>query len=313
MTIDKTSTIVVTGGNGFLGKALAARMASEGYVNVKTFSSRQFNLTDMAQADRMFFYFNPEAVIHLAAVVGGIGANMRNPGKFAYENAAMGLNVIELCRRYEVRKLVTVGTICSYPKFCPIPFKEQNLWEGYPEQTNAPYGIAKKMLMVLSQAYRQQYGCNFVYLLPVNMYGPEDSFDLDNSHVIPAMLRKFHETKQRGDEAVVLWGDGTPTREFLYVDDCAEAILCALEKYDGPEPINVGTGLEISMNDLAEMIKAVTMYNGTIYWDTSKPNGQPRRCLDVSRAKELLGWSSKTVLKEGLEATYGWFLQNWRK
>lgn len=299
--------IVVTGGKGFLGSALVPKLRALGH-DVDVFGSRDFDLADKASCDRMFFYYDPEIVIHLAARVGGIGANMDNPGKFCYENLAMGVNVLECARQRGTKKVITAGTICAYPKFTPVPFKEEDLWNGYPEETNAPYGLAKKMLLVMSQSYRQQYGSNFVYLLPVNLYGPNDNFDLRTSHVIPAMMRKFHEAKEKGDEQVPLWGDGTPTREFLYVDDCADAFVAALD-YDGPEPINIGSGTEISMADLAEQIKDVTAYNGSIHWDTTKPNGQPRRCLDVSRAKNLLEWSSKTALKEGLERTYRWYLE----
>lgn len=307
--MNKNSIIVVTGGKGFLGQALVERLRASGYTNVNTFSSLQFNLTSQSSAEQMFFYYNPEVVIHLAARVGGIGANLKNPGKFGYENLVMGANVVELSRKYGVKKLITAGTVCAYPEVTNVPFKEEDLWLGYPEPTNAPYGLAKKMLLVLSQAYRQQYGCNFTYLLPVNLYGPRDSFDLENSHVIPAMIRKFHEAKERGEEKVTLWGDGSPSREFLYVDDCAEAFVSAMESYDGSDPVNIGSNTETSMKDLAETVKKIVRYNGCIEWDTSRPNGQPRRCLDVSKAKELLSWSARTSLEEGLQKTYDWYLR----
>lgn len=306
--LTKSSTIVVTGGQGFLGSALVRQMETSGYTNVHTFSSKDFDLVSQSDTEKMMFYYRPDAVVHLAARVGGIGANMKNPGKFAYENLAMGINVLEQARKYDVEKVVVAGTICAYPKFTPVPFKESELWNGYPEETNAPYGLAKKMLLVMSQAYRQQYGCNYVYLLPVNLFGPRDQFDLETSHVIPAMIRKFHEAKEAGRQSVTLWGDGSPTREFLYVEDCADALLRALETYDGPEPINIGSGSEISMRDLAETIKAAVGYNGTIEWDTGRPNGQPRRCLDTTRAKDLLGWSASTNLNDGIKRTYNWYL-----
>jgi GDP-L-fucose synthase len=299
--------IVITGGNGFLGKALVANLRAKGYDDVHTFSSMEFDLVSQADTDKMFFYYRPDVVIHLAARVGGIGANMRNPGKFCYDNLAMGINVIDSAHKYGAKKLIAAGTVCSFPKFSPVPFKEDDLWKGYPEETNAPYGLAKKMLLVMCQSYRKQYGCNFTYLLPVNLYGPHDSFDLENSHVIPAMMRKFHEAKVRGDPSMTLWGDGTSTREFLYVDDCAEAFAQSMEKYDGEEPINIGTGREIPMRGLAAMIRDVVGYEGAILWDTSKPNGQPRRRLDTSRAKEMLGWESRVTLEDGLAKTYEWF------
>jgi GDP-L-fucose synthase len=305
--VGKDSRIVITGGNGFLGRSLVANLREKGYSSVDSFSSKEFDLVSQEDTKRMFFYYRPDVVIHLAARVGGIGANMKNPGKFCYENLAMGANVIEESRQGGIRKLVVAGTICAYPKFAPVPFREEDLWKGYPEETNAPYGLAKKLLLVMSQAYRKQYGCNFVYLLPVNLYGPLDSFDLEDSHVIPAMIRKFHEAHIRKDPTVTLWGDGTPTREFLYVDDCAEAFACAMERYDGDEPINIGTGREVTMGALADMISGVVGYEGSIHWDASRPNGQPRRQLDTSRAKEALGWQSKTPLEEGLRKTYEWY------
>jgi GDP-L-fucose synthase len=312
--VKKDSTIVVTGGNGFLGQAVIRQLHDQEYSNVQTFHSHDFDLTSQGETRSMFAYYYPEVVIHLAAKVGGIGANMRNPGKFAYENLIMGLNVLEEARKRGTPKVIMAATTCAYPKFSPVPFREDDIWNGFPsnfpEETNAPYGLAKRMLLVVSQAYRQQYCCNFVILFPTNLFGPMDSFDLENSHVIPAMLRKFHEAKIANAEDVVLWGDGSPTREFLYVEDCAKAFVAAMELYDGPEPINVGTGKEIPMRDLAETIRGIVQYNGRVTWDASKPNGQPRRCLDVTRAKERLGWEATTDFKEGLKMTYEWYLHN---
>lgn len=310
MPISKSSTIMVTGGTGFLGSAVMAALYSKGYRRISTFGSNVFDLTDYKSADALFKSTRPEVVIHLAAKVGGIGANRDNPGLFAYSNLMMGSHVIELSRIYGVKKLVTAGTICAYPKITPIPFKEENLWAGYPEETNAPYGMAKKMLLVLSQAYRQQYGSNFTYLLPVNLFGPGDNFDLESSHVIPAMMRKFHEAKEKGLDDVSLWGDGTPTREFLYVDDCANAFVSAMENYDGREPINIGSGHEITMARLAILIKEIVGCKANIIWDSSKPNGQPRRCLDTHKAKYLLKWEASTELIDGLRKTYEWYLEN---
>lgn len=306
----KTSKIVVTGGNGFLGSALMARLNSAGYMKVSTFESREYDLTEKKDVEHMLAIFSPDIVIHLAARVGGIGANQLYPGKFAHDNLAMGINMFECCRNFGLSKLVVAGTICAYPKFTPIPFKEENLWNGYPEETNAPYGLAKKMLLVLSQAYRQQYNFNSVFLLPVNLYGPNDHFDLQNSHVIPAMMRKFHEAKEAGHVDVTLWGDGSPTREFLYVQDCADAFIAAMEKYDASLPINIGSGTEISMLELANKIQSVVGHEGRVIWDTTKPNGQPRRCLDVSRAKQILDWQANTEFANGLKKTYQWFLEN---
>jgi GDP-L-fucose synthase len=252
----------------------------------------------------------PDVVIHLAAEVGGIGANRENPGRFFYANMAMGLHLIEHARRREVGKFVQIGTICAYPKFTPVPFREENLWEGYPEETNAPYGVAKKALLVMCQSYRAQYGLNAIYLLPVNLYGPRDNFDLNSSHVIPAMIRKFWEAKEAGEPTVTLWGDGSPSREFLYVEDAAAGIAAAAARYDGAEPANLGNGREIRIKDLAELIQRETGYAGRIHWDTTKPNGQPRRCLDVTRAKELFGWEAKTSFEDGLRQTIAWYAEN---
>lgn len=307
--------ILVTGGYGFLGESVCKSLESRNH-EVQRFHSprnRSFGGFDLLCPESTFGIIgssDPDAVIHLAAVVGGIGANKKEPGRFAFENLMMGLNVIEACRHFKIRKMVLAGTICMYPKFAPVPFKEENLWDGYPEETNAPYGIAKKALMVTAQGYRLQYNCNFVTLMPVNLYGPRDNFDLETSHVIPAMIRKFHEAKKLNLETVTLWGDGTPTREFLFVDDAADAFALAVEKYDSSVPINIGTGKEISMFDLSSMIKQIVGYEGAIIWDKSKPNGQPRRCLDVSRAEKALGWKARTDLKTGLIKTYYWFKEN---
>ena len=255
----------------------------------------------------MYEATRPDILIHLAAVVGGIGANRAAPGQFFYENAIMGLQLIESGRRYGLEKFVCAGTICAYPKYAPIPFQESELWNGYPEETNAPYGLAKKMLLVQLQAYRQQYGFNGIYPLPVNLYGPRDNFDLETLHVIPALICKCLEATQRGDTEIVCWGDGTPTREFLYAEDCAEAIVLAAERYAGPEPVNLGVGAEIAIKDLAELIAELVGFQGRIVWDTSKPNGQPRRCLDTSRAQELFGFRAKTDFREGLRRTIEWY------
>jgi GDP-L-fucose synthase len=257
--------------------------------------------------DRLFSEVRPQIVVHAAAVVGGIGANRENPGSFFYDNAVMGIHLIEACRRFEVEKTVILGTICAYPKFTPAPFREDDLWHGYPEETNAPYGIAKKALLVQCQAYRRQYGMNAIYLLPVNLYGPRDNFDLESSHVIPAMIRKCLEAVDRGDSEIRLWGDGSPTREFLYVEDAAEAIVRATALYDGAEPVNIGSGREIAMRDLAALIARLTGFSGRISWDRSRPNGQPRRVLDVTRAEREFGFRARTSLEDGLRRTIDWY------
>jgi GDP-L-fucose synthase len=257
--------------------------------------------------ERLFEGQRPEVVIHLAAVVGGIGANRANPGSFFYANAIMGIQLIEAARRYGVEKTVVLGTICAYPKFTPVPFREEDLWNGYPEETNAPYGVAKKALLVQCQAYREQYGMNAIFLLPVNLYGPGDNFDPESSHVIPALIRKCVEAVESGRPEIVCWGDGSPTREFLYVEDCAEAIVLATERYDKPDPVNVGSGREISIRDLTEKIAALTGFEGRIAWDTSQPNGQPRRCLDVTRAEREFGFRASTDFDEGLRQTIAYY------
>ena len=273
----------------------------------------RYDLTREADVERMYADTRPTVVIHLAAEVGGIGANRASPGRFFYANMAMGLHLIEHARRAGLAKFVQIGTICAYPKFTPVPFREEELWNGYPEETNAPYGIAKKALLVMLQAYRQQYGLNGIYLLPVNLYGPGDNFDPRTSHVIPALIRKFVEARDSGEPQVVVWGTGSATREFLYVDDCARAIVLATQRYDGPEPVNVGAGFEISIRDLAEKIRDLTGYTGRIVWDTTKPDGQPRRCLDTTRAAELFGFRAEMDFEEGLRRTVTWWGSQPRK
>ena len=304
----KSKRILVTGGAGFLGSHLVERLRQLGCSQIAVPLVEECDLTRERDIERLFLEFHPDLVIHLAALVGGIGANRDNPGRFFYANAVMGIQLIEACRRHGVAKTVVLGTICAYPKFTAVPFREETLWDGYPEETNAPYGIAKKALLVQCQAYRQQYGMNAVYLLPVNLYGPRDNFDPDSSHVIPALIRKCVEARQRGEGSITLWGDGSPTREFLYVADAAEAIVAAAESYDGGDPVNIGSGAEISIRDLADRIALLTGFTGRIAWDVTKPNGQPRRCLDVSRAEREFGFRAHTSLDAGLKATVDWYL-----
>ena len=283
--------------------------ARPGITDVVAPRSREYDLRILAHAERMFRDHRPDAVVHLAGAVGGIGGNRKHPGRFFRDNLLMGVQTMHEAYRTGVRKFVAIGTICAYPKFTPSPFKEEDLWNGYPEETNAPYGLAKKMLLVQAQGYRQEYGFNAIYLLPVNLYGPQDNYHPENSHVIPAMIRKFSEATERGDREVVLWGDGSPTREFLYVEDAAEGIILALERYDGPEPVNLGSGKEISIKDLASLIAQEIGFAGKVTWDATKPNGQPRRCLDVSRAKTCFGFTAKTDFSTGLQRT----IEDYRK
>lgn len=300
--------IVVTGGAGFLGQHLVRRMKRAGCRHITVPEYPQFDLTRSPDIERLFLANRPEILIHLAAVVGGIGANRNNPGRFFYDNAMMGIQLLEAARRYEVEKVVVLGTICAYPKFTPVPFSEEDLWNGYPEETNAPYGLAKKMLLVQCQAYREQYGTNAIYLLPVNLYGPGDNFDLHSSHVIPALIRKCVEAVESGQDAIELWGDGTPTREFLYVEDAAEAIFLAAKLYNKPAPVNLGSGMEISIRELAKLIAAMTGFTGKVVWNTAQPNGQPRRCLDITRAEHEFGFRARTPFEVGLRRTIDWYL-----
>lgn len=299
--------IIVTGGAGFLGSFVVDKLKERGCANIVVPRSATCDLTIQENIARLYREARPTMVIHLAGRVGGIGANRENPGKFFYDNLMMGVNLIEQARLHSIAKFVAVGTICSYPKFTPVPFREEDLWNGYPEETNAPYGLAKKMLLVQSQAYRQQYGFNSIFLLPVNLYGPRDNFDPSSSHVIPALIKKCFEAIQRNDSEIVVWGDGSPTREFLYVEDCAEAILLAAERYNGDEPVNIGAGFEISIKDLVTKIAKLTGFSGKIVWDTTKPNGQPRRCLDVARAEKLLGFRASIQFDEGLKRVVEWY------
>jgi GDP-L-fucose synthase len=294
--------VLVTGGGGFLGSHVVERFRAAAH-DVFVPRRAEYDLTTAEDTARLFADASPELVVHLAAEVGGIGANRANPGRYWYANLMMGAHVLEQCRRSGAAKLVVAGTVCAYPKFTPVPFSEDELWNGYPEETNAPYGVAKKAVLVGAQGYREQYGLRTAYLLPANLYGPRDNFDLETSHVIPALIRKMVE----GDDEVVLWGDGSPTREFLYVDDAAEAFLLAAERYDDPAPVNVGTGAEISIRELAETIADLTGFDGRITWDTSMPNGQPRRALDASRAKAAFGFEARTSLRDGLEQTIAWY------
>lgn len=301
--------IVVTGGDGFLGRHLQEELARRGVTedNILVPLIGDFDLTKEDDVRRLYAEMTPDIVIHLAAEVGGIGANRDNPGRFFYANMAMGLHLIEQARIVGLEKFVQIGTICAYPKFTPVPFREDELWNGYPEETNAPYGVAKKALLVMLQSYRAQYGLNGIYLLPVNLYGPGDNFDLETSHVIPAMIRKFTEARREGRRSVALWGTGTVSREFFYVGDCARGIAAATERYDGPEPVNLGAGFEITIRDLADKIRSMTGFTGSIEWDDSKPDGQPRRCLDVGRAADLFGFRAETSFDEGLQRTIEWY------
>ena len=301
--------IVVTGGAGFLGQHVQRQLLERGVEpgNLRVPRIEEYDLTKEADVCRMYDDMRPTVVIHLAAEVGGIGANRANPGRFFFANMAMGLHLVEHARLVGLKRFVQVGTICAYPKFTPVPFKEECLWDGYPEETNAPYGIAKKALLVMLQGYRQQYGLAGIYLLPVNLYGPGDNFDPGTSHVIPALIRKFCHAVDTGAPEVVIWGTGSVSREFCYVEDAARAIVMATERYDGPDPVNIGAGFEITIRDLAEKIKSLTGFTGSLVWDHSKPDGQPRRCLDVSRARRLFGFEAKMPFEEGLRRTIRWW------
>jgi GDP-L-fucose synthase len=309
--VDLTAkTVLLTGGSGFLGQHVLAALRAQGARNVVVPRKAQYDLTQEEAVARVYRDHHPHVVIHLAAIVGGIGANREKPGQFFYDNLMMGTQLMEYARRSGVEKFVGIGTICSYPKHTPVPFREDELWNGYPEETNAAYGLAKKMLLVQGQAYRAQYGFNAIHLLPVNLYGPGDNFDPASSHVIPALVLKCQEAIESGAREIVCWGDGSPTREFLYVEDCAEAIAAATRLYDGPEPVNVGAGFEISIKDLSELIAGLMGFEGEIRWDLTKPNGQPRRCLDVSRAERAFGFRAKTDFHAGLERTLRWFRES---
>jgi GDP-L-fucose synthase len=302
--------VLVTGGAGFLGSFVVEKLKEKDCQNIFVPRSRDYDLVEMEAVKRVYKDANPDIVIHLAAKVGGIGANMENPGKFFYDNLMMGTQLMEQGRQLGIKKFVALATICSYPKFAPVPFKEEEIWDGYPEETNAPYGLAKKMLLVQSQAYRQQYGFNSCCIFPVNLYGPGDNFDPESSHVIPALIKKCVDAKHEKGNQLVVWGDGTPTREFLYVEDAAEGILLAAEKYNSSEPVNIGAGFEISIKELVELIARLCEFKGSIIWDASKPNGQPRRMLDTTRAEKEFGFKAKISFKEGLKKTINWYIQN---
>lgn len=302
--------VMVTGGAGFLGSCVVAKLGERGCRDVSVPRSRQYDLVQMEAVERAFSDSRPDIVIHLAAVVGGIGANLANPGKFFYDNLMMGTQLMEIGRRRSIEKFVGIGTICAYPKFTPLPFKESDIWNGYPEETNAPYGLAKKMQLVQSTAYRQEYGFRSIVLFPVNLYGPGDNFDPKSSHVIPALIKKFVDAKQSGSSVVTVWGTGLPTREFLYVEDAAEGVLLAAEYYDKSEPVNIGSASEISIRDLVETIKSLVGYEGQVVWDSSKPDGQPRRKLDVERALHEFGFKSKVAFQDGLKRTLNWYLNH---
>lgn len=307
MSFWNTKKVIVTGGAGFLGQVVVQQLKAKGCKSVVVPRSKEFDLRKEANIAKLYNKAKPDVVVHLAASVGGIGANLDNPGKFFYDNLIMGAQLMEQARQFGIPKFVTIGTICAYPKFTPVPFKEENLWNGYPEETNAPYGIAKKALLVQSQAYRQQYGFNSIFLLPVNLYGPGDNFDLQTSHVIPALIRKCLEAKKRKDSSITVWGTGKVTREFLYVEDAARGILMAAEKYNSSEPVNLGAGFEISIKDLVTLIAQLTGFKGQVIWDKTRPDGQPRRCLDTSRAHKAFGFKAKVGFKQGLKKTIEWY------
>jgi GDP-L-fucose synthase len=302
--------VLVTGGAGFLGAVVCRLLQERGANDVIVPRRAQCDLTDVADVAKLFEQVGPDVVLHLAAEVGGIGANRDNPGRFFYANMAMGLNMVERARLTGVEKFVQVGTVCSYPKFTPVPFSESSLWDGYPEETNAPYGIAKKALLVMLAAYREQYGFPGIFLMPTNLYGPRDNFDPQSSHVIPALIRKCEQARVADERSMTCWGTGSASREFLYVEDCAEAIVAATERYDSPEPVNIGVGNEITIRELVELIAHVTEFTGEIRWDTSKPDGQPRRVLDTTRAKEQIGFQARTSFEDGLRTTVDWFREH---
>jgi GDP-L-fucose synthase len=304
--------VMVTGGGGFLGRRIVSALEDRGAVPVAVRAAR-YDLTDPSAGARALDEQQPDMVLHAAAVVGGIGANRDNPGRFFYDNAVMGIHLIHEAMKAGIGKMLVVGTVCSYPKFTPVPFSEDDIWSGYPEETNAPYGLAKKMLLAQAQAYRAQYGFNCIYLIPTNLYGPNDNFDLQTSHVIPAMIRKFSAAKSSSERAVTLWGTGSVSREFLYVDDAAEGLVRGLERYDGPDPINLGSDAEVTIRDLATKIADIVGYDGDVLWDDTKPDGQPRRAVDGSRAAELLGWRPQVSLDDGLRRTVDWFVGQRRK
>ncbi len=306
----QTRRVCVTGGAGFLGKVVVSKLKERGVQEVFIPNIEDYDLVKLEDINRMLKNANANMIIHLAAQVGGIGANREHPAEFFYNNLMMGVQLMHRAWETGVEKFVAIGTICAYPKFTPVPFNEANLWDGYPEETNAPYGLAKKMLLVQAQSYRQQYGYNAIFLLPVNLYGPGDNFNPKSSHVIPALIRKCIEAEEAGLKEIVVWGDGSPTREFLYVEDAAEGILLAAEKYDGSEPVNLGSGYEISIKDLAQLIADITGFKGKLIWDSSKPNGQPRRALDVNRARDKFGFQAKMNFEEGLKNTIDWFRAN---
>ena len=302
--------VIVTGGAGFLGREVVAQLKAKGCAHITVPRSKEFDLRKTAAIRKLFTQARGDIIIHLAAVVGGIGANRENPGKFFYDNLMMGVELIEQARQMGIPKFVAIGTICAYPKFCPVPFKEETIWDGYPEETNAPYGLAKKMLLVQSQAYRQQYGYNSIYLLPVNLYGPGDNFNESSSHVIPALIRKCIDAKKRGDTEITVWGTGKATREFLYVDDAARGIIMAAEKYNSSEPVNLGASFEISIKKLVELILKLTKFKGKVIWDKTKPDGQPRRKLDTTRAYKEFGFKAQVSFETGLKRTIAWYEKN---
>ena len=310
MSFWKDKSVLVTGGAGFLGSFVVEKLKQKECSNIFVCRQQDYDLITEDGVRRALHDSKPDVIIHLAAVVGGIGANRENPGKFFYENMKMGIELFEQSRLYGVEKFVAIGTICAYPKFTPVPFQESELWNGYPEETNAPYGLAKKMLLVQSQAYRDQYNFNSIYLLPVNLYGPRDNFDPSSSHVIPALIKKCVDAKENEDGQITVWGTGKATREFIYVEDCAEGILLAGEKYNESDPVNIGSGMEISIKDLVQLIVELTEFNGDIIWDSTKPDGQPRRCLDTQKAKQKFGFKAKESFKNGLKATIDWYVSN---